>query len=428
MGQLFFEPEYSSSGTMLRLRDKPLLGRARSVPIEEWPRCMAERAFSGVSKLLALLDDADGNATPELDGVRIAHHAIASLTEPQALGLGLPPSVRQALQIDTKNLLTDPDFRISGRWIGDGGRNLQVRREGAFVLIDGKRYRLPAPLYGLVEAIEALALPDNADNDARMERVAKLQSLLPDGLTDQLSVDSYFSSFRVLHASAFSLSLRPDGQSFDFDPVLFGRRVLDRISDTEAYISEAEGLLTEHQQHVFSDQRFRSSDFAKPSYVIERGVYVHLDRALRDGLNVVRRMQLADAPTRKRFVQKPQLYLKEALSDSLSEEEIERLFIETEQYSERVVDIGVWTPPVLPWIKRDPNDWLPEKFGVQIGGQYVVLTPDELGPLSERISDARANGNLRSVALHPTWPPATEITDVKSPPGDFIKDCIAFET
>src|SRR5580704_11253562 len=106
MGQLFFEPEYSSSGTMLRLRDKPLLGRARSVPIEEWPRCMAERAFSGVSKLLALLDDADGNATPELDGVRITHHAIAPLTEPQALGLGLPPSVRQALQIDGRHDLT----------------------------------------------------------------------------------------------------------------------------------------------------------------------------------------------------------------------------------------------------------------------------------------------------------------------------------
>jgi SNF2 family DNA or RNA helicase len=362
------------------------------VPLDDWPGSMAERAFSGISRLLALIDLADGGAAPEGDGVRLSHEVIASLTEPQALGLGLPPSVRQALHIETRNLITDSDFRIFGRWVDDGGRLIQARREGAFVFIDTKRYRVPAPLYGLVEAIESFAKPDNADNDIRMERIANLHSLLPDGLTEQLSVDPYFSSFRVVHASAFSLSLRADGQSFDFDPVLFGRRVLDRIGDTDAFISEAEGLLTEHQHQLFSDQRFRSSDVVKPSYVIEHGVYVHLDAALRDGLNVVRGMQLADAPARKRFAQKPQLYLKEALFGILTEEEVERLFIETEQYSERVVDIGVWAAPVLPWIKRDPNDWLPEKFGIKIGEQYIVLSPDELGPLSERIRDARTKG------------------------------------
>jgi hypothetical protein len=205
-------------------------------------------------------------------------------------------------------------------------------------------------------------------------------------------VDPYFNSFRILHASAFSLSLKTDGQSFEFDPVLFGRRVVDRGNSETCPVSEAESLLTEHQHQVFSDQRFRSSELAKSSYVIERGIYVHLDPSLRDGLTVVRRMQLSDPETRKRFAQKPQLYLKEALSGSLSDDEIERLFVETEQYSARVVDIGVWNPPVLPWIKKDPNDWLPEKFGLQINGQYVVVAPDEIGALRERISAARAKG------------------------------------
>jgi hypothetical protein len=75
---------------------------------------MAEQAFSGVSKLLALLDDDDGSVTREREGVLIVHHAVASLTEPQALGLGLPPSVRQALHIETKNLLIDADFGSLG--------------------------------------------------------------------------------------------------------------------------------------------------------------------------------------------------------------------------------------------------------------------------------------------------------------------------
>jgi hypothetical protein len=86
-------------------------------------------------------------------------------------------------------------------------------------------------------------------------------------------------------------------------------------------------------------------------------------------LTVVRKMQSADPETRKRFAQVPQLYLKEALSKTLAPDDVEQLFIETEQYSSRVLDIGIWAPPVLPWIKNDPNDWLPEKFGLQIGGQ-----------------------------------------------------------
>jgi hypothetical protein len=94
----------------------------------------------------------------------------------------------------------------------------------------------------------------------------------------------------------------------------------------------------------------------------------------------------------KRFVQKPQLYLEEALSEFLADDEIEKLFVETEQYSARVVDVGVWSPPVLPWIKREPNDWLPEKFGLQIGGQYVVLDGKDIVPLREKIREARTNG------------------------------------
>jgi hypothetical protein len=54
---------------------------------------------------------------------------------------------------------------------------MHTRREGAFVKIDGQRYRLAEPLFSLTEAIEALAGPDSADSDTRMAHVAKLQSM-----------------------------------------------------------------------------------------------------------------------------------------------------------------------------------------------------------------------------------------------------------
>jgi hypothetical protein len=146
-------------------------------------------------------------------------------------------------------------------------------------------------LFGLVSAIDAFASNDTSDNDVRMERLAHLQSLLPQEAQKQLSIDSYFSNFRVMHASAFSLSLRIEDRSFDFDPVLFGRRVSEQLrteDDPLGPVSEAEGLLTEHQQGVFARQRFRSFDDVKSSYLIERGIYLHLDPSLRAAMTVVR--------------------------------------------------------------------------------------------------------------------------------------------
>ena len=256
---------------------------ATPMPVAVWADRMADQVFYGIPRILALVDDVESAVEYREDSLFIDHKTIASLSEPQALGLGLPPSVRFALQVNTKNLITDRDFAVLGRWVDEANRSLRVERDGAFLSVEGREYRLPDRLFSLVAAIDAFALDDTSDNDVRMERLANLQSLLPQEAQKQLHVDNYFSNFRVMHAAAFSLSLRIEGRSFDFDPVLFGRRVteLRRAEDDPlGLVSEAEGLLTEHQQGVFSRERFRLSDDVKPSYLIERGIY-HLNSSLR---------------------------------------------------------------------------------------------------------------------------------------------------
>lgn len=393
MASVFFKYESDSTGVTLRLVEKRWHGRIDPIPVDAWSDRVADRAFTGVSRILALADNGNG-VVAQGDGLFIDSETVASLSEIQALGLGLPPSIRFSLQVSTRNLITDRDFSVVGRWIDEVNRSLRADRKGAMVVFEGAEYRLPEPLFSLVCAIELFASEDTSDPDVKMERLAHLQSLLPKETQEQLLVDKYFLSFRVKHASAFSLSLRVDHGSFEFDPVLFGRRTIkdDRDENGVGIISEAEGLLTEHQQGIFANERFRSSDTIRSSYLIEQGVYLHLDPSLRSALAVVRQMQRADSEARKRFVQSPQLYLKEALASELAEDEVEQLFIETEQYSARVIGIGIWAPPVLPWIKKEPNDWLPEKFGLQIGGRYLVLKSDEIEPLREKIKEARTRG------------------------------------
>lgn len=293
----YFEWEASSTGVKLRLIDKPLLRRANPIPVDAWADRMVDRAFAGVSRLITLLDDGDEGVERAAEELHLTHATVATLTEPQALGLGLPPSVRAVLQIDSKNHISDPNFSISYRWLGQANRALRSRRDGALLDVEGDIYRLPDPIFNLIEAIDAFGSTDTSVSDTRMARLAQVQALVPSSTQHQIAVDAYFSSFRILHASAFSLSLRIDRQSFDFDPVLFGRKVIEQARHGSSVISEAEGLLTDQQQETFAKLRFRSSDSAKPSYVIESGLYVYVDPSLCSALSVVRRMQKSDYTT-----------------------------------------------------------------------------------------------------------------------------------
>src|SRR3954470_3298673 len=104
----YFENDRNTQGIILRLLEKPWLGRARPVPVDNWAERMADQAFAGVSRILALLDDIDSTVERRDEGLFVDHATIASLTEPQALGLGLPPSVQIALQVEAKGLITEP--------------------------------------------------------------------------------------------------------------------------------------------------------------------------------------------------------------------------------------------------------------------------------------------------------------------------------
>src|SRR5204863_8048993 len=135
---------------------------------------------------------------------------------------------------------TDSNFRIVGRWIGEGGRSSRTRQDGAFLLVNHQRYRVPQPLFGLIEAIDDFSANPPSSDSRDLSAIARLQELLPQEPRDQLRIDSYFNSFRVQHATSFSLSLRTVDRSFDFDPILFGRSVSNGSVTDGALIDEAE--------------------------------------------------------------------------------------------------------------------------------------------------------------------------------------------
>src|SRR6266481_3435665 len=100
MARIFFDYESADDGITLRLMEKRWHGRAEPVPVAAWADRMADQAFSGISRVLALADDVDSAVEYKEDGLFVDPATVASLSEPQALGLGLPPSVRFVLQVN----------------------------------------------------------------------------------------------------------------------------------------------------------------------------------------------------------------------------------------------------------------------------------------------------------------------------------------
>ena len=163
------------------------------------------------------------------------------------------------------------------------------------------------------------------------------------------------------------------------------------------------------QQKFFCEERFLKSETCRHRYALRDNWYVVIDEETRRALNVVRRAQRADAETRREFARNPRSFIRNALGDDLAEELIEQLFVETAEYSERVKDVGLWERPVLPWVKRQSDTWIPESFGLKIGDRYIDIGKDEISPLRKKIEEAL-------VAQDPTveWNgehiPATETT------------------
>ena len=396
---IFFEHEILDQGIFFTLKKKKLIGKGKIVPLNEWSREVDSSHMVAAARLLALseesIDDDMPAAIGSENGVTLSHTQVASLEEHIALKAGLPPCTSLILEIDCRGGIAEPDFNLNGRWLSGGTiPAMGVSVAGSILKHAGKNWRIPQPLFSLCDKIQAFQNTDTTDDPTRFRLIAEIVDLLPAEGRNHLQAPNYLTRIRIVHAASFSLRLRTDAGGFRFDPVLFGRKVRDRWSSAgeKSEVSEAESLLPEAIQRVFASERFPYWQECRDRYAIQDGYYVYIEPSLRSALTVVRKAQNSDSDTRRRFARNPQVYLKEALGEELQEAIMELLFIPTEQYSERVRDLGIWQPVVLPWLKSEPNQWLPESFGIMVGDARIELNPKGATTLDQLLVKAISNG------------------------------------
>lgn len=150
----------------------------------------------------------------------------------------------------------------------------------------------------------------------------------------------------------------------------------------------ADALLPPQRQHEFSRRRFASDGGVVSAYVLGRNTFAVLEPSLKAALRVVHQKRWAPEGERREFLRNPRTFIAAVLGE---DENGSGMFVETQQYSERVLGLGLWKPPALPWLARFKTAWLPEGLKVSIDGYELTIT-QPLECLARRIETAKLNG------------------------------------
>lgn len=399
--------------TIALLREQPggLFRRASSeiVPVSEWPR-VAHEAGQAALALARALDD-DGQISEEADGIVLPPQIVARLDEADAFALGLPPATSITLQLNSGGSLAEGTIKVDTKWVRRGGLPVRADIAGARLREGGRVGRIPEPIYSAFQA--ALAVNAADDPDQRRAAFAELRSTLGDDIGTGIEADGFLERVRIAYAANFSLNAKTDHGRFDFDPVLFSRNVSESAEGDLVDEEEASLLTPQDNQHF--QRRFRGQDGGRRSYLLSDGTLLFLDPMLGKALDIVRAKQVGTSQEKREFLRSPQRILREELKlDAADDDEAaDRLFIETQQFSERVSGIEVWQKPVLPWIKPKPNSWLPEGFGLRIGdppdARHVELAPGEAETIASEVETAIDAGK-ETIAWRDESIPATPAT------------------
>ncbi len=347
----------------------------------------------GLARAEAALLEGEEGISPLQDGsgFRLSPSFAQALSADQAKCLGLPPDIPFSLWVKLNGPFVSGNTIATLAWHDSSGAPVRVREEAGLVHYGSKSYRVPAPLARIQRASERFN-EARAQLDMRLAAVSELKSALEAASGEAFGSDRQLEEMRFRHASAVSLDVSVGRDGVHFDPVFFSEDIRKHAEQSGELVRAEESLLTPELQQSLAAQ-FSAAVETKPTYVLARGEYLYIDPGLRDTLSVIKSYQSKPPEERARFARSPQTFIKEHLvSGGMAEDAFDRsvgsAFVETDAFSERVIEVGLWRPPVLPFIQRAPNNWFPEAFGLKIGTKTITIPEPQLEPLAKSIAEA----------------------------------------
>lgn len=422
-------------------------GVASDGDVDGWAAGDAARC-DALAALRARGDDRPGTVRFDESRIVASHGAVAALDSGQAHALGLPGRPPYAFAADTKGVIGSPGFELEAKWL-DSGLPVATRRCGAFLETAQGEFLIPEPLFSAIEIADgfdarAMELPDHWAVLARFRRLLEPEA----DSRSPTQMAAFLEGLRIYTGAALSLALSRREDGVDFDPVLFDAETARKAEEEGRPLTEKDGMLSgdlldRFQKHPQTG--FRAFDSAKRTYLLDRNRYLIVDDDLETALQTVREAQRSGAAKRRAFAANPRAAIAERLARKAREsdekpgsaepgsadEEVQArantVFVETPEYADRAIGVGVWEAPFLPFLPLVPNVWLPEIFALDLGGVWVRLDSDSALTLRKAVDEAMAKSQPHVEHRGQTIPATLEvrerlaeaITDEKpNSPGD----------
>lgn len=343
-----------------------------------------------------------------IEGTRVwlKDEHVADLLPFQLAGLGLPLPMPFNISIAGNGLISNKGFKFSYVLKHRDTRPvMKYDRIGALLKVGNNTFIISQPYFRLIEKMDAFNNRVSDDASDCFMVLSELKEFVPQDFIQ----DDYLRKIEIFRADSFSLTpkMGVDGQ-LTFDPVLY-HEIAQLDQDMLVDSSQRLSAMPQVSQQGFANQ-FCRQKVVRESYAVSNGRYCVLAPELKKTLEVVRSVADKPEPIRRAFLANPRVFLREKLETQIPEAILENIFKETEEYSERVLEIGVWVPPVLPILKRASEPWLPpEILGIRVGNREIDIKPEELPELIKSVEKAIDDGEP-SVKLGDQTIPATQET------------------
>lgn len=360
----------------------------RFLKVDEWAKYELTNQEGNKVRIGPILRMIEDEVASEKDHmVTVSHRVIAKLDPYDLRQLTLPEPSPFTLHIESTGLISDPDFTIlCNFWRSNDLPVIHPKRKGCLLLVGTKKYILTDPHYSIIKAIDEVNSVDSKDTEKKFSLI----SIIKQNLTSDIKINGYLSSINIVKAHYFSIDpfLNEKGEP-DFDPVLV--RLIDK-NERELADSGSQGVervIPKAKENSFFKQ-FRNGREVKQKYAVGDGWIVVISDTLREALKVVREYQHVKPEVRRQFIGNPYPFLKEKLGHILDEATLNYIFQETSEYGERVKEIGCWSPPVLPFIRKvEKEPWLPpETLGIIVGDKYIIIDPKDIKDFREKVINA----------------------------------------
>lgn len=352
-----------------------------------------------VGPLLRALDD--GDAQERDDGtVFLPPDVVVGLSVQDGHSLGLPPRIDWPLVLHLPGTVDRPEARVDFHFEGREGRPLLIEhREGALVTVGGDHFRTSPAAYRAIEAMDTYNATAGHPAPQRVMAWGRVAEELP----EETRAEPYLTQTRT--SEAVAISLQPfvnDRGEADFSPI-------PGVWTVAAPLGQESETVFQRRIPDGSIQRFQDifrRRGPRPNLTLGDGWYLSIPSEVLPVLRVMRDLQEEEPAIRLAFLRNPEAVLRERLPEG-PDDLISRIFA-SDDYSDRVQGTTIWRPPVLPWVRKDPEQWLPEeRLGIRIGDQYIKIDPTDLADLVQKLDEARSAGRP-SVDYNGVSIPATD--------------------